>query len=274
MKKYRVLFISPTLGSGGAERQIVNVAIKLKKRGYNAEFLCYGYGNFFEDILKSEGISVKWIQHNYVLRLILCVCFIHKGKYDAIVSFSPTPSFIACFAAMICKRWRIITGERSSIIEKPKSLLARFSIWLRRYSDVIVCNSDNAKMLWEEMFPQYKEKMRTIYNTVELGALSSRYIPKMNGKLHICIAATVYNAKNPIGLIEALKLMTEEERKKIEIDWYGRDAAEDLPERRLYPRRQRYRYSRTQRCSGKALHDGISRIQSTKKSPAEYGKGY
>ena len=226
MEKKRILFISPRLAQGGAERQIVNVAIKLKRRGFEAAFLCYDYGNFFEDTLKTAGIEVKWIRHNYLLRLITCVSFIHRGKYDVIVAFSPTPSFIACFAAMILKHGRVITGERSSIIKKPQSALGKFSIWLQRYSDAIVCNSNNARYIWESLFPQYKAKLKTIYNTVEERVITSDYIPKRDGQLHICIAATVYAAKNPIGLINALVLMTDDERKKLEIDWYGKDSAE------------------------------------------------
>lgn len=226
MGKKRILFISPRLAQGGAERQIVNVALKLKRRGYDAAFLCYDYGNFFEDILQSEGIRVVWKRHNYLLRLITSVCFIHKGTFDAVVAFTPTPSFIACFAAMISKRWKVITGERSSIITKPKSAMGKFAIWLQRYSDAIVCNSNNARNMWETLFPQYEAKMATIYNTVEERVITSEYIPKKNGKLHICVAATVYAAKNPVGLINALILMNAKEREKIEIDWYGKEEAE------------------------------------------------
>ena len=226
MKKKRILFISPSLAQGGAERQIVNVAIKLKKRGYKSEFLCYGCGDFYEDLLRSADIPVKWIKHNHFLRLITCTWFIHRGKYHVLVSFLPTPSFISCFAAMISKRWKVITGERSSIIKKPKSATAKFAIWLQRYSDAIVCNSNNAKNMWEALFPQYEAKMATIYNTIEERVITSEYIPKRKGKLHICVAATVYAAKNPVGLINALLLMNEQEREKIEIDWYGKEEAE------------------------------------------------
>lgn len=222
----RILFISPSLAQGGAERQIVNVALNLKARGYDVEFLCYSNGDFYEELLLKAGVPIKWILHNYTRRLIACTLYIHKRKYDALVSFMPTPSFIACFAAMVFKRWRVITGERSSIIRQPKTTLERFSIWLRHYSDAIVCNSDNARRMWEDLFPQYIEKLKTIYNTVEQRRITVTYKPKKDDKLHICIAATVYAAKNPVGLINAFVLMNEQERQKIVIDWYGKEEAE------------------------------------------------
>lgn len=225
MQKH-ILFISPRLEQGGAERQIVTIARILKKRENTIDMLCYSYGNFYEDLLKKEGIKVYWLQHNYLLRLITCVIFIIKGHYDVVISFLPTPSFINCFAAMICKRYKVITGERSSNIKKPKSIFGKFSIWLRRYSDVIVCNSNHARVLWEDYFPQYRSKLTTIYNTVDLPTIENKYMPLQDGKLHICVAATIYGTKNPIGLINSIRLMTKEERNRIVIDWYGKKEAE------------------------------------------------
>lgn len=221
----RILFISPRLDQGGAERQMVTIACLLKRRGYDVEVLCYSYGNFFEDKLLHEGIPVHWRQHNYFMRLITCAWFIQRRKYDVIISFLPTPSFVNCFVAMLRKKWRVITGERSSVVRKNKTLLGRFDSWLRGYSDFIVCNSDNARYLWEECYPEYKEKLKTIYNTVELGTVHSTYEVMRDGKLNVCVAASIYGTKNPIGLIDAILLMNEEERKSIVIDWYGRNQA-------------------------------------------------
>lgn len=224
-KMKRILFISPRLDQGGAERQMVTVARLLKRRGYDVEVLCYSYGNFFEEKLLQEGIPVHWRQHNYLMRLITCGWFIQRRKYDVVISFLPTPSFVNCFVAMLRKRWKVITGERSSVVKKQKTLRGRFGSWLRGYSDYIVCNSDNARHLWEECYPQYKSKLKTIYNTVELGDIRSSYKPRRDGKLNVCVAASIYGTKNPIGLIDAILMMSGAERNSIIIDWYGRNQA-------------------------------------------------
>ena len=221
----RILFISPRLGQGGAERQSVTIARLLKKEGYDVEFLCYSYGDFYEYLLKEDHIPVYWSQHNYLIRLATCIGYIRHGKYDVVISFLPTPSLINGFAAMLGKRWKVITGERSSNVMRPHTMRQRFSSWLRRYSDYIVCNSYNAKALWEELFPNYKEIIKTIYNAVTLDPISSNYQPLEGNKLHICVPATVSDIKNPIGLINALLLMNPTERDKIVINWYGKSEA-------------------------------------------------
>lgn len=222
----RILFISPRLTSGGAERQMVTVARLLKHKGYSVEVLCYSYGDFYEEYLKEASIPVHWVQHNNLLRLATCTWFLHRRHYDVVISFLPTPSFINCFAAMLSKRWKVITGERSSLVKKPTNMIGRFGSWLRRYSDAIVCNSHNACNLWKERFPKYRNNMRTIYNIVELGPVTSTYKMRAGGKTRIVVAATIYGVKNPKGVAEALMMLQEDERQRIAIDWYGSNQAE------------------------------------------------
>lgn len=58
MKK--ILFLSGNLSSGGAERQMVTIAILLSKKGYDVEFACYGEGDFYSYLLEKEKIKIHW----------------------------------------------------------------------------------------------------------------------------------------------------------------------------------------------------------------------
>ena len=69
---------------------------------------------------------------------------------------------------------------------------------------------------------QYTNKLRVIYNPVILPLITSEYRPKQNNKINIIIAASYQYLKNPLGLINAVSLMSEDEKAKIEINWYGR----------------------------------------------------
>lgn len=219
----RILFLSPNLGSGGAERQIVTVASLFKDKGHDVEFLCYSEGNFYEHILKAKGIRVHWIiLPNYFKRMMRVRSFIRKGGYDVVVSFLETPCFLNNFAAVGGKKWKVITGERSAKEDFFKSKRGKVFAWFQRYSDAIVCNSENARNMWLKYYPQYENKLNVIYNTVTLQPVSTEYIPKRDSRLHIVVAASYQYLKNPIGVVKALALMSDEEREKIRIDWYGR----------------------------------------------------
>ena len=220
----KVLFLSPNLGlgGGGAERQIVTVASLLKDSGYDVEFLCYADGNFYEDILKKKEITVHYkLLPNYLKRMIFVRRFIRKGKYNAVVSFLETPNFLNNFAAIGGKTWKVITGERSAQERTFISTRGKIFCWFQRFADYIVCNSENAKKMWLEYCPQYKRKLAVIYNNVTLQKDNSEYMPMRNGKLHVLVAASYQSLKNTVGLINALALLTNDERKRIHVDWYG-----------------------------------------------------
>lgn len=221
----KVLFLSPNLGKegGGAERQIVTVGCLLKDAGFDVEYLCYADGDFYAPILEEKQIPIKCkLLPNYLKRMFYVRKFIRKGNYDAVISFLETPNFLNNFAAVGGKRWKVITGERSAQKRTFLSRKGKIFCWFQRYADYIVCNSDNAKKLWIKYYPQYEHKLVTIYNNVTLRSVSSSYMPKRDGRVHILVAASYQNVKNAIGLVNALALLNEQERGNIHVDWYGK----------------------------------------------------
>lgn len=222
----KVLFLSPNLGrgGGGAERQIVTVACLLKEAGCDVGFLCYADGDFYAHILNDKQIPIQWFKYsNYFKRLFGVRKFIRKGNYDAVISFLETPNFLNNFAAVGGKRWKVITGERSAQERTFMSRKGKVFCWFQRYADYIVCNSDNARKMWMKHYPAYESKLRTIYNNVTLQPVTSEYIPKKDGKLHIVVAASYLDVKNPFGLVKALSMLPDDEKRMIHVDWYGKN---------------------------------------------------
>lgn len=217
-----LLFIS-SLGSGGAERQLVTLGCLLKKQGIDVEFLVYHDEPFYESLLTEKHIIIhKILSKNYIKRLFLIRKFIRRSNYKVVISFLETPNFINCFSALGGKKWKIITSERSSNKRFFLSKKGKLFAWFQRFSDHIVCNSDSSRKIWEEYYPYYNNKLSVIYNTVNLSPVTEDYIPKKENKTHIIIAASYQYLKNPIGVIEAICLMTDQEKSKFQINWYGR----------------------------------------------------
>lgn len=217
-----LLFLIDSLGSGGAQRQMVTLAEMLQVRNYNISFLIYHPDDFFKEYIENLNIPILVIPEDRpLLRILKIRNFIRRGGYDGVISFLETPNFLNCFSAIGGKKWKVITSERSSKDSTFVTRKGKIFAWFQRYSDAIVCNSFNSKTLWEKYYPQYNEKISVIYNPVILPKITSSYIPKRNGKLHIVVAASYRYLKNPIGLIKALNLMRQEDRNMIEVNWYG-----------------------------------------------------
>lgn len=219
---YKILFLAANLSSGGAERQLVTLAKLLKRHGLHVEVLCYSRGDFYSSLLKEDAIPIHWkIFNNYFLRIIGIRRFIRREKYDCVISFLEVANFLNNFSAIGGKNWKVITGERSSKKRTFYSKRGKVFGWFQRYADYIVCNSDNSKEMWINNYPQYKNKLITIYNTVQLPQINSKYIPKRDGKVNIIIAASYQYLKNPIGVVEAVSLLDRKKRGNVRIEWYG-----------------------------------------------------
>ena len=219
----KLLLFIPSLGSGGAERQLVSLALIFKEAGHDVEFLIYHKDFFYEHILSRYSIRVNYLEtSNSIDRILKIRRFIRSNDWDTVISFLETPSFIACLSAIGGKKWKLITTELSSKKSTFQTLRGRLFCYSRKYSDFIVCNSYNAKAMWLSHYSEYKDKLRVIYNPVILPQIDSQYTIKKDGKLNIVIAASYQYLKNPIGLINALNLMDVNFRNKISINWYGR----------------------------------------------------
>jgi glycosyltransferase involved in cell wall biosynthesis len=218
-----ILFVNNNLGQGGAQRRIITLARLFKQKGYKVEVVCYHDNDFFADLLEKEGIFVHWlITRNYLMRIIKFRQFIRKGNYDVVISLLSVSNFLNCLAAIGEKNWKVIIGESSAKEELFLNLKYKIYYYFYRYADTMVCNSNNAKRMWEQHRPQYKDKLLTIYNPVILHETENNYVVKRDGKLHLVIAASYQYLKNIVDVIRALSLLSNEQRAKIKIDWYGR----------------------------------------------------
>ncbi len=222
MKKV-IIFIN-NLGAGGAQRQASNVAVLLKKQGYEVEMLVYQDNPFFKPFLEENGVPVALVKSSKAVERLRSIGrHINRSGCDTVIAFLETPCFVACFAKMWRKKWRLITTERSAKLSTFTLKRNRFFNKFERFADKKIGNSNNAMELWRKYYPQYSNKYGVIYNYISVPNeyTSAKHNYLSDGKLHITIAASYQELKNPILVIEALRGMTEEQKARIVIDWYG-----------------------------------------------------
>ena len=218
----KVICFIDGLGSGGAQRQMVNLAVGLKNRGHYVEMIAYENADFYLSKIVENNIKYTVLKSkNYLGRIFNVSNYLHKTDADAVVSFLETPNFIGCFSSIRKHKWVLVTSERNAKPHEFTEKRGKILKWFERFSDWTVCNSNAGKKLWEKYFPQYSNRLSTIYNPVVVNKdfLTEDRKP---GKKRIVIAASYSTVKNPVGLVEAVNLLTDEEKEQIHIDWFGR----------------------------------------------------
>jgi glycosyltransferase involved in cell wall biosynthesis len=220
----RIICFTESLAAGGAQRQLVNLAVMFKRKGHDVRFLVYRKENFFLGFLKSADVPVDYVEStNKIERLIKCRRYLRGSGTDIVLAFLETPGFISCFSAMGRHRWKLVTTELSAKESTFKGKRSRLFIWFQRYSDRIVCNSLNAENLWRQRCPQYAHTLSTIYNPVLLpdSIKKSNHHLTVN-KRRIVIPASYQYLKNPIRLIEAVAKLPKDDLSRLDIEWYGK----------------------------------------------------
>ena len=218
----KILCLIDGLGSGGAQRQLVNLAVLLKKK-HDITFTCYYDANFFEKQLTAEGIAIHWIKNKNALERIVKVRrFIKACDPDIVISYLETPNFLSCISAVGKHGWKVITNERSASEASFAGLKSKIFKWFERYSDWTVCNSYNAQRMREKYCPQFVHRISTIYNPVIMPQTQTNTEKRQDGRRRIVVAASYQGLKNPINVIEAVNKLSEAQQKRLIIDWYGR----------------------------------------------------
>lgn len=221
----KILCLIDSLGSGGAQRQLVNLAKGFKERGHDVFFLVYHRDEFYKKDLEGADIEIKYvIEPNYIKRLLKIRRFIRRGKFDSVLSFLEAANFIATVSGFPCRKWKLVVGERSANPNILKSFKLRFYRWFHLFADYVVANSHSNMNMVRSICPLLsKRKSIVVYNMIDFDKWKplENYTLKNEGKLHLLVAASHRYLKNLNGLIEAVHLLNDGEKAKLKIDWYG-----------------------------------------------------
>lgn len=222
----KILCFIDCLGSGGAQRQLVQIGLGLKNRGHEVEFLVYHDTPFFNATLEANGIKIHLIQEANPFKRILKVRkFFKASKPNAVISFLETPVFISELIASPFRKWKLIVGERSADPNIRKSFKRRLFRWLHFRADYIVANSQANIDLIKSINPFLRaKKLKVIYNIIRIENLSN-LCPSTentsNERFILTVVASHQSWKNATGLIEAVNLLNDTEKDRLRVYWYG-----------------------------------------------------
>jgi GalNAc-alpha-(1->4)-GalNAc-alpha-(1->3)-diNAcBac-PP-undecaprenol alpha-1,4-N-acetyl-D-galactosaminyltransferase len=227
----RFLFVIDNLNTGGAQRQLVNLALGLKQRGYLIEFFCYAPGDMLALPLHDAGIKINWHfkRSRFSPDVILALRkLMAKGKFDLVLSFLTTPNFYALIAGRMLNQHKmpVIVSERSYDLPNGISLIERFARQFYRLASHVVTNSPHQQVKLANQYPWLKNHLSSIYNGYDLKI----YVPVTdepdNRPIKILMIANVVHQKNGLCLAEALNILKHRDGLYPVVDWIGQKSVE------------------------------------------------
>ena len=215
----KILCIIESLGSGGAERQLVGLARQLKNNEQDVSVLTYEHKDFYISTLKSSDISYEEVAvgKSFFTRFFCIWRCIHKHKPDWIISFSRASSIIVCILKPFIHHSKILVSERNTTQELTK--IERLKFFLYRFADYIIPNSYSQSRFIKKHYPKLVDKCHVITNFVD--TVNFRPNDGVDYILNnILVVARVSKQKNVISFISAVKAIATLYPDVI-VDWYG-----------------------------------------------------
>jgi len=230
----KLLFVIDSLNSGGAQRQMVTLALGMNQRGHQIEFFVY-HPRFrhFAGELEAVGIPIHACRKRHklsptaplhILRLITA------GAYDAVLAFLDTPNLYCEFMRWGRPSTPVVVSERFMYVPGRMSPWKWLSQQCHRLASHITVNSHHQRERMVQRFPWMKPKITTVYNGVNLAVFYPRDeggATSSAGPPSFLSIATVARKKNADGLIRALAHFRNKHGECPTIAWAGKNRTRD-----------------------------------------------
>lgn len=219
----KILMHIDSFGSGGAQRQIVILALGLASRGNHVEFNTYIDLDHFRSTVKEAGIPIRTRQKRSRFSLAPVrdlIAHARDMKADAIIAFLRVPAVHAELAGLFLPGCTILVSERASVPNEPLPwkfvLLQQF----HRLADLVTVNSSDARKKMAAAFPWIDGKLSHVLNGYDLGQVCQRD-GKIGETLTLLVLASVNRNKNALCLAKALRICVQDLALPVRVKWAG-----------------------------------------------------
>jgi glycosyltransferase involved in cell wall biosynthesis len=116
VRRHRVLLVIAQLDMGGAERQLLNLALRLSREGFDPEVAVFYPGGHFESALTQSGVAVHHIRRTSKVGLEAILDLrrlIRDRRYDVVHSFLWPANWRSRLAAVLARAPVIVSSTRS-----------------------------------------------------------------------------------------------------------------------------------------------------------------
>jgi glycosyltransferase involved in cell wall biosynthesis len=220
----KILCVIDHFGSGGAQRQMVNLACGLKGRGHDVDILAYFPDHdFFRPLIREAGIRVHEVRKGRGFSLAVLwnlVRLLRREGYDGVVSFLNRPNAYAELARVLSSRHALIVSERASHHSDESRMGALVHRLLHRAADTVVANS-HAHAEWLRRYSWLRKRAVTVYNGYPIPGCGEP-VPVQPPPLSLLVIGRIGPEKNGVRFIEALALFHGRHGYVPPVSWVGK----------------------------------------------------
>lgn len=223
----RVLHLVDTLNIGGTENQLVQIAVHMKRRGYDITVGCLrAEGPLLRTLQRADIPVVEFrkgktlLSWNGIRQLLRLTSFLHRGRFAVIHAHDLWANLLGVPAGRLARVPLVIASRRylddlewyTPWRKRAVCLIYLLATWV-----VVNSQAISERLVVKEQVPA--EKIRTVHNGVDVERFSrarperEKLLPNVgkSSKL-IAVLANMYSrVKGHAGLISAARIVCEHE---------------------------------------------------------------
>ena len=223
----RILCLIENIGPSGAERQITNLAVLLRKQGHEVEVAYYIKKEFYLPFLKENDVKGCYLADAAIPRKRFFVLKKHIKEYnpDTVISYSASPCMITCVLKLLGAKFNLIVSERNTTQRLDNREKIRF--FLYKWANHIVPNSQSQGDFIAKHYPNLSKKVMVITNYVDTDLfVPSNVAVAEHEVLRMICVGRLAPQKNIPAFLDAIAILKSKSC-RFRIDWYGQDFKND-----------------------------------------------
>ncbi len=221
---FRVGYLIDNLNVGGSERQLSELAAGMADRGHVVEIFCYNAAaeGAFDQYVQKRGVKLHRMKGRSKLQKL---CGIKRWaetfRPQILHGFMKRASSLAVMSNLPWRRFGVVASDFSTATYAPYKPSLWGSLVLFHLADCVVTQTVMNRNSLCRLAPTLRGKLRIIRNGVD----DTRFSPisKSVGKVFrfICVG-TVSEVKNPVRLVQAVRILREQTSQPFILEWVGR----------------------------------------------------
>lgn len=204
-----ILHLVPSLGGGGAERQLIMLAIDQVNAG-NKVGIAVRRGGHYETLLKNSGIELLYLGDLRGLNpLLLARFYIQaiKFKPHIIQTWLPQMDIIGGLVAKLTATAWVATERASKEAYLDRTLYYCIRKLIMRFADGIVCNSRQGRSYWVSVTGINISKVHLIQNSIDFSVINNISSYEFETKFNFLVVGRLVAEKGVLDILKAIELM-------------------------------------------------------------------
>lgn len=212
-----------SLGRGGSEKQLSELAVGLAAAGHDVEVVAYDGPGELDEWVRDRGVPVRILEGaGKADKVRLVSSWSSAFRPDVMHGFMKRASVVALLATACSPRVRVVASDFSTASYGRRTPLLWAFLALFGWADRVATQTEMNRESLGRLAPWLRGKTVVVRNGVDTARFSPPSTRVTGSAFRFLCVGSVYGVKNPARVAQAVALLRNRGVPPFRLDWIGR----------------------------------------------------